>query len=307
MSKSVRKLAPDHLIELRLWRQFVAVAEELHFGHAALRLHMTQPPLTQAIAQLEKLMGVRLFDRTKRSVALTPAGAALLPEARDLLVRAQALPAQAHAAAGGEIGKLRLAFVSTVGYDLLPKWVRAFRERYPVVQLELIEATGDVQLQLLERGEIDAGFMLHSPGFEPPGLARLLIASEPLVVAMPEAHPLSATSIVRLDKLLAEPLIMFPRRIVPSLFDAIYSMYHAVERSPQIAQEAIQMQTIVNLVSAGLGIAWVPDSVRQFQRCGVVYRPVRTGKGMLLPECETSLVWSRRGPVLEKFLTFMPA
>lgn len=306
MSEYVQKPSPAHLIELRLWRQFVAVAEELHFGHAALRLHMTQPPLTQAIAQLEKLMGVRLFDRTKRSVALTPAGAALLPEARDLLARAQALPAQARAAAGGEVGRLRLAFVSTVGYDLLPQWVRAFRERYPAVQLELIEATGDVQLQMLERGEIDAGFMLHSPGFEPPGLARLLIASEPLVVAMPEAHPLSAKSIVRLDKLLAEPLIIFPRRIVPSLFDAIFSMYHAVERSPQIAQEAIQMQTIVNLVSAGLGIAWVPASVRQFQRSGVVYRSVRAGKGRLMPECETSLVWSRRGPVLEKFLTFMP-
>lgn len=306
MSESVQKPSPAHLIELRLWRQFVAVAEELHFGHAALRLHMTQPPLTQAIAQLEKLMGARLFDRTKRSVALTPAGAALLPEARDLLARAQALPAQARAAAGGEVGRLRLAFVSTVGYDLLPQWVRAFRERYPAVQLELIEATGDVQLQLLERGEIDAGFMLHSPGFEPPGLTRLLIASEPLVVAMPEAHPLSATARVTLEKLLAEPLIIFPRRIVPSLFDAIFSMYHAVERSPQIAQEAIQMQTIVNLVSAGLGIAWVPASVRQFQRSGVVYRSVRAGKGRLMPECETSLVWSRRGPVLEKFLTFMP-
>ena len=123
---------------------------------------------------------------------------------------------------------------------------------------------------------------------------------------MPEAHPLSATAIVRLDKLLVEPLIIFPRRIVPSLFDAIFSMYHAVERSPQIAQEAIQMQTIVNLVSAGLGIAWVPASVRQFQRSGVVYRTVKADKGRMMPECETSLVWSRRGPVLEKFLTFMP-
>ena len=115
------------LIELRLWRQFLAVAEELHFGRAAQRLNMTQPPLTQAIAQLEALLALRLFDRTKRSVQLTAAGAALVPEARDLLARAQALPAYARASADGEAGRLRLAFVSTVGFDLLPHWVRAFR------------------------------------------------------------------------------------------------------------------------------------------------------------------------------------
>jgi len=120
----------DPVIELRLWRQFVAVAEELHFGRAAQRLYMTQPPLTQAIAHLEQLLLVRLFERSTRSVRLTPAGTALLPEARDLLVRAQALPAYARASADGEAGRLRLAFVSTVGFDLLPRWVLAFREQY---------------------------------------------------------------------------------------------------------------------------------------------------------------------------------
>ena len=181
----------DSTIELRLWRQFVAVAEELHFARAALRLHMTQPPLTQAIAHLEQLLLVRLFDRSTRSVQLTPAGTALLPEARELLARAQALPAYARANADGEAGRLRLAFVSTVGFDLLPRWVLAFREQYPKVQLELIEATGDVQLQALERGEIDAGFMLHSPGFAPPGLACQRIARDPLVLAVPEQSELA--------------------------------------------------------------------------------------------------------------------
>ncbi|MDP2742999.1 MAG: LysR family transcriptional regulator, partial [Hydrogenophaga sp.] len=152
-------------IELRQWRQFVALAEELHFGRAAIRLHMTQPPLTQAIAGLEAALGVRLFERTRRSVQITSAGAALLPEVRELLTRAQALPELARAAAAGELGRLRLAFVSTVGFDLLPRWVRVFRERWPNVALELIEATGDVQLDLLSRGEVDAGFVLHSPGF----------------------------------------------------------------------------------------------------------------------------------------------
>src|SRR3954471_3785803 len=160
----------EPLIELRLWRQFAAVAEELHFGRAARSLHMTQPPLTQAIAQLERLLGVRLFERTKRSVELTAAGTALLPQARELLARAQALPAQARAAAGGSIGRLRIAFVSTVGFALLPQWLRAFRARHPQVQMELIEATGDVQVEAFARGDIDAGFMLHSPGFAPQGL-----------------------------------------------------------------------------------------------------------------------------------------
>lgn len=297
----------DRLIELRLWRQFLALADTLHFGQAAERLHMTQPPLTQAIAHLEGLLGVRLFERTKRSVALTPAGVALVPEVEALAARAQALPAYARAAARGEMGRLRLAFVSTVGFSLLPRWVRAFRQQYPQVQLELIEATGDVQLQLLGSGAVDAGFMLHAPGFAPDGLARRLLASEPLVVALPEHHALATVPSLTLSKVLAQPIVIFPRRIVPSLHDAIFALYHAAGRSPQVAQEAIQMQTIVNLVSAGLGLAWVPQSVRQFQRPGVIYREIGAGgRGRPLPGCETSLVWvnGQAAPSLERFLAF---
>ncbi|MDM7941731.1 MAG: LysR family transcriptional regulator [Hydrogenophaga sp.] len=293
-------------IELRQWRQFVALAEELHFGRAAARLHMTQPPLTQAIAALEAALGVRLFDRTQRSVQITPAGAALLPAVRELLARAQALPELARAAAAGELGRLRLAFVSTVGFELLPRWVRAFREQWPQVALELIEATGDVQLELLARGEVDAGFLLHSPGFTAPGVAHALIASEPLVVALPESHPLAREERPALKHLLDEPLVIFPRRILPSLFDAIFALYNTAGRVPQVAQEAIQMQTIVNLVSAGLGMAWVPQSVRQFQRPGVVYRSVVWPRGRAVPACETSLVWRADAvsPALAHFIGF---
>jgi DNA-binding transcriptional LysR family regulator len=294
----------EPLVELRLWRQFIALAEELHFGRAAARLHMTQPPLTQAIANLEQLLGVRLFDRTKRSVQLTPAGEALVPEARDLLARALALPAQARAAAHGEVGRLRLAFVSTVGFGLLPQWVQAFRALYPQVEFELIEATGDVQLQAIGRGDVDAGFMLHSPGFAPEGLQHLRISREPLVVALPDQHPLARARTLPFGAVLEEPLVIFPRRILPSLHDAVFGMYHAAGRAPRIAQEAIQMQTIVNLVSAGLGLAWVPDSVRQFQRPGVAYRPIAGKHGALVPDCETSLVWARPGATTERFVEF---
>jgi DNA-binding transcriptional LysR family regulator len=298
----------EPVIELRLWRQFIAVAEELHFGRAAQRLHMTQPPLTQAVANLEQLLGVRLFDRTKRSVKLTTAGEALLPGARELLARAAALPLHARAAAHGEVGRLRLAFVSTVGFGLLPQWVRGFRAEHPQVEFELIEATGDVQLQLLERGDVDAGFMLHSPGFVPADLHHLRIAREPLVVALPEQHPLATARAMSFDALLREPLVIFPRRIVPSLHDAVFGMYHAAGRAPHVAQEAIQMQTIVNLVSAGLGLAWVPDSVRQFQRAGVTYRQVTGRNGQQVPGCETSLVWPKgANPALDRFVDFAKA
>lgn len=301
-------------IDLRVWRQFLAVAEELHFGRAAQRLHMTQPPVTQAIAQLEKSLGVVLFDRTRRRVALTPAGEALLPEVRELLARAQALPARARAAAAGEVGRVRLAFVSTIGFERLPVWVREFRLRSPDVALELVEATGDVQLEAFSRGEIDAGLMLHSPGSAPPGLERLAVSEEPLVLALPATHPLASARKVRLADALAEPVVIFPRRIVPSLHDAIFGLYHAAGRTPRIAQEAIQMQTIVNLVWGGLGVAWVPESVMQFRRAGVVYRGAaefepegRRRASVALPSCETSLVWDAgtANPALARFIEFI--
>jgi len=304
----------EALIDLRAWRQFVAVAEELHFGRAAQRLHMTQPPVTQAIAQLEKTLGIVLFDRTRRRVALTPAGEALLPDVRDMLERAQALPARARAAAAGEVGRVRLAFVSTIGFERLPVWVREFRALCPEVALELVEATGDVQLEAFARGELDAGLMLHSPGFAPPGLERLVVAREPLVLALPARHTLAQVAAPTLAEVLAEPLVIFPRRIVPSLHDAIYGLYHAVGRTPVVAQEAIQMQTIVNLVWGELGVAWVPQSVRQFRREGVVYRAAaefapagRQRRPGPFPACETSLVWPAAldNPALARFVAFV--
>lgn len=306
----------DRPIDLRLWRQFVAVAQELHFGRAARTLHMTQPPLTQGIAQLELLLGVRVFERTKRQVRLSVAGAALLPKVQELLARAQDLPALARGVASGEAGLLRLAFVSTVGYTMLPRWVRGFRESFPGVQLDLLEATGDVQADAFERGDIDAGFVLHAPGLAPPERASLRVTSEPLTLALPAQHPLALhPSPPDLQEALACPLVVFPRRIAPSLHDAIFALYHRHGAVPVVAQQANQMQTIVNLVSAGLGVAWVPLSVRQFQRSGVLYRDVSSssGSGSTLegvgPRCETSLVWrgDNANPALARFIAYVKA
>jgi DNA-binding transcriptional LysR family regulator len=278
--------------ELRALRQFAALAEELHFGRAAARLHMTQPPLSAAIQALEKRLGAALFVRTQRSVALAPAGAALLPEVKRLLQAADDLPRRAQAAAAGLSGQLRLAFVSSIAYGPLPGWLGSFRAAQPEVALALREATIDVQLEAFAASEIDAGFVLHAEGAAPPGLAAWRALREPLVLALPEAHPLAARASLPFGLVAQEPLVIFPRAIAPSLFDAIVGHYRAQGLTPRIAQEAIQMQTIVNLVSAGLGLAWVPASLMQLQRPGVVYRPLA---GAAL-HCETSLVWPEPAP-----------
>ena len=287
------------MTELRLWRQFLVLAEELHFGRAAARLHMTQPPLTQAIPGLERSLGVPLFARTRRSVALTPAGLALLPAVRRLLAAAEALPQVAQAAAAGLAGQLRLAFVSSVAYGPLPEWLRSFRLAHPDVALQLREATLDVQLAAFDADEIDAGFILHAPGAVPPGFAAWAALTEPLVMALPASPPAAARPLLRLADVAAEPLVIFPRQIAPSLYDAVLAAYRARGATPQIGQEAIQMQTIVNLVSAGMGLAWVPEAVTRLQRPGVVYRPVADA-GLI---CQTSLVWRDRAPpVVQRFV-----
>ena len=280
------------MIELRSLRQFIAVAEELHFGRAAERLHMTQPPLTQAIQKLEVALGAALFERTSRSVRLSAAGVALLPTAKALLSQAEALPAFVQAAALGQSGRLRLGFVSTVGYGELPRWLRGFRELQPDIVLTLREATLDVQLRSFAADEIDAGFIIHVPGALSMGFEYWRISSEPMVLALSSEQSRAETDP------LALPLIIFPREIAPSLFDAVLEHYRARAATPAIAQEAIQMQTIVNLVSAGIGVAWVPASVMSFQRPGVVYQPVAGA-----PVCETSLIWrSDATPAVLRFV-----
>ncbi|HSW05330.1 LysR family transcriptional regulator [Aquabacterium sp.] len=287
------------MTELRQLRQFIAVAEELHFGRAATRLHMTQPPLTMAIQALERELGAALFARTRRSVQLTPAGFALLPQAQRLLAAADALPQLAQAAAAGLSGQLRLAFVSNIAYGPLPEWLRSFRLAHPEVALQLREATLDVQLAAFDADEIDAGFVLHAPDAAPAGFAVWTAQQEPLVMALPEQHPAATQRALRFAAVAAEPLVIFPRQIAPSLYDAVLSAYRAQGITPRIAQEAIQMQTIVNLVSAGMGVAWVPESVTQLQRPGVTYRAV-IGAAL---RCETSLLWREPAlPVVERFV-----
>ncbi|HIC7208107.1 LysR family transcriptional regulator [Burkholderia stabilis] len=297
----------DPTPDLRQWRYFATVADERHFGRAAERLSMTQPPLSQAIRALEDALGVALFVRTKRSVALTAVGAALLPDVRRLLASADALPPLARRLARGEAGSLSLAFVSTADYGLLPSLLRAFGARYPQVRLQLAEATSDVQIDELVAGRIDAGLVIPPvPPRHAAGLSYLSVVCEPLVVAMPAAaSDAPEDEPVRLADVAALPLVIFPRRLAPGFYDIITGCYGAAGETPRIGQEAIQMQTIVSLVSAGMGVALVPQSLRNLRRTGVVYRPL-AGQA---PVVETGLVW-RTGdvsPVLAGFIDVVRA
>ncbi len=302
---------PESGIELRVWRQFLVLAQTLHFGRAAALLHITQPPLTQAIQQLERRLGTPLFERTRRSVALTPSGALMVEPVRQLLQQAAALQTRARGAAAGELGRVRVGFISTVGFGPLPRWLRAFREQCPGIAVELIEATSDVQLKAFERGEIDVGFMLHAPGLAPAApvpLQRLSLGVEPLVLALPDGVAWAAARRLRAADVLAQPLVIFPRTATPSLYDAVLAFYHRHGATPLIAQEATQMQTIVNLVSAGLGLALVPEAVTQLQRPGVIYRPLPAALASGAPRCETSLLWAGQpAPAVARFVEFVRA
>lgn len=292
-------------IELRQLRYFVTVAEELHFGRAARRLHMTQPPLSQTIMALEEMLGAPLFERNRRGVALTAAGEALLPEARRLLEQSAGLAELVQRAAAGASGRLSLAFVSSADYSVLPPTLRAYRAEYPQVEITLKEATSDLQLDDLLESRVDAGLLIPPlPDRARQELEYLPVLSEPLVLAAPAGLPaLARARAADLRKLAGIPLIIFPRHISPGLYDAILSVFRAAGITAEVGQEAIQMQTIVSLVSAGMGIALVPQSVSNLRRPGVEYLPLAQST----PLVETGLAWRRdnASPVLRGFLELM--
>ena len=289
-------------MELRQIRHFVAVADELHFGKAAERLHMTQPPLSQSIRLLEEELGVVLFSRTKRSVALTPVGAQFLPHARRVLDDAAALPGMAARLSRGEIGTLRISFVSTAAYSLLPDLVSRYKQAFPEVELVLREATSDVQIDDLLGERVDAGLVITPPDSTLPApLAYRVLRREPLVAAVPlawleELPPGPAD----FRHLMAEKLILFPRQSAPALHDLVTGYYARHGAAPMMGQEAIQMQTIVSLVSAGMGFALVPESMRAVARDGVAYLALADDPPMM----ETGLAWRRdnTAPALQRFI-----
>ncbi|MBD6617294.1 LysR family transcriptional regulator [Komarekiella sp. 'clone 1'] len=286
-------------MELRHLRYFIAVAEELHFSRAAERLHIAQPPLSQQIQQLEAELGIELFQRkTKRQVQLTQAGQVFLQEAYQLLAQLEKAIELTQRTGRGEKGQLRIGFTSLVTYDLLPVILRRFREQFPEVELVLQELTTAHQEQALSDRHIHVGFA-HPP-LEDNTLNQECIQQEALIVAMFETHPLVKQKRISVRSLSNENFIMFPRHLGSGLYDQIVSLCQQGNFSPKVAQEAIQMQTIIGLVSAGMGIAIVPSSLQNMQRSDVVYRALEEKT----PLVETAIVWRQEDmtPVLREFL-----
>jgi LysR family transcriptional regulator, benzoate and cis,cis-muconate-responsive activator of ben and cat genes len=260
-------------VELRHLRYAVALADELHFARAAARLHIAQPPLSQQIKALENELGVRLFDRTSRRVALTDAGAAFIAEARRTLASAEQAIEAARRAARAETGRLAVGYVSSASYELLPAVLRAFRRRAPDVLLVLEEMNSSEQSRGVLAGTLDLGFVRRPPPTDR-RLAGTVVRREPIVVAVPRDHALAAARAIRLRELALEPFVIFPARPRPSWADAALDLCRGAGFEPRVVQEAVEMVSALSLVAAGIGIALVPGAVRAVRRPGVVFRPL---------------------------------
>ena len=268
-------------MELRHLRYFVAVAEELHFTRAALRLNIAQPPLSQQIRALEQELGVQLFARTRRSVALTDAGRALLERAREMLASAQALPQELQRVARGEVGLLRIGFSSTLPLTkVLRDVVADHRRSHPDVALNLREMHSQLQFDSLLRGELDVGLVRYNEG-TPEGIRLQLLRSDPLRLVVPAGHRFARRKAVAIAECRDEAFIGFPGDAGTGTGPLLKRLAAQAGFEPRIAQEAREATTQIGLVAAGLGIAVLPAPLEAVRMAGVHYVALE-GEGALL-------------------------
>lgn len=279
------------MIETRLLQQFVAVAEELHFNRAAERLHMAQPPLSQAIRKLESTVGAPLFVRTNRSVALTPAGVAFLVTARSTLRALEEGVAQTRRVAQGIEGHLTLTFINIAPYAPLLRALRGFRHASPGISFTMVEATTQEQVIALEQGRADIGFM-RTPGTSVPHLRLATVSSEPIVVALPAGHRLEAAPTIALQLLKDDAFVASPRTLGKGFHDQLLSLCHAAGFVPDIVQHGRQMQTLIALVAAGFGVALLPASLATNARTDVVFRPLQVDASDALSRLDLFMAWN---------------
>ena len=319
-------------MELRQLRSFVVVAEEMNVGRAAARLHLTQPSLSRQIATLERDLGVELFARVRRRFVLTAAGATFLAEAQDLLRRSDEAVRAAQRTQRGELGTLRLRFVQSATHEALPRLLGAFRDAYPEVVLDLETMTTLRQTEALRDGRIDVGLLRpnapapieggrkrgstaaggagdHSPSVGTvvvelgPGLASRAVSADPLVAVLPARHRLARRQRIRLAELADEPFVFYSRPSGPAVHDTIVGFCRAAGFVPRIEQEAADVQTIVSLVAAGLGVSLLISPTPLSNPEAVVYRELSDD----LPRWQLSVAWSpdNRSPVLARFLDLL--
>ena len=261
-------------IELRHLRYFLAVADTLHFGRAAKKLGMAQPPLSQQIRRLEELLGAPLFERTTRGVTLTPAGAVLRERALSSMARLADDIEQTRRVARGEEGRLTVGFSGSVMFTELPMAIQAYRRAYPRVEVQLREMWTSQQLVALVDGSIDVGFLRD--GERRPDLELTPILREPFHVALPTDHALRRQRAVDPASLKGEPFVLFARRMGALAFDRTMRCCLDAGFQPEIVQEAPQFPTLIRLVAAGLGISLVPACAATIAFPGAIFRPIRS-------------------------------
>ncbi|KVC95882.1 LysR family transcriptional regulator [Burkholderia ubonensis] len=260
-------------MELKQLRYFVAVADELHFGRAAKRLFISQPALSFDIRKFEDALGVQLFARTSKSVALTNAGEVLLGEARRLLLQAAEAERLTVRSASGYAGRLRVGFVHSMLYRGLPDAVRRFEADHPGVEIVLSEMNTQAQVQAIQRGQIDLGYAHW--GHFPPEVDSTPIHAEPFVCCLPAGHPLARRRQVALAALADEPFILFPRDAAPHYHDLIIAQCVNAGFSPLIRHEARLWQTILSMIEFGMGVALVPRVLQQVKSDRLAFRPLK--------------------------------
>ena len=259
-------------IDFRRLRYFVAVADEMHFGRAAERLHVAQPAVSRQIAQLEAGIGALLFDRTRNQVRLTPAGETLLEHARRILGDVAEAARLARRASEGMTGVLEVGFVGSATYSVLPLILKRFRAAYPKIELVLHAMnTSELRAALVSR-RIDAAFA--RPGIDDPEVVDEPLLREPLVAAMPEDHPCASLRQIELSMLAQSQFVLYPRNPRPSFADTIVELCAKAGFAPRVAQETMELQTALGLIAVGAGVSLVPASVEESRRHGVVYRPI---------------------------------
>jgi DNA-binding transcriptional LysR family regulator len=261
-------------VEYRQLKFFVAVAEELHFTRASARLRIAQPHLSQEIRRLEREISVELFKRTKRSVALTPAGHIFLQHVRLVLDSTVDAVHSAQRASRGEIGRVRLGFNSVAAFGVIPNATGHFRSAYPDVEVLLKEVSSEEGLEAVRIGQLDL-CLLHPPRTVDPAVNIEPIWLEPLVAVLSPKHPLAAMKRIGLQRLESEPWVLAQREIASRLHDEVIAACAIAGFEPRVVQRTTRMTTTISLVASGIGVALVPITAAQLGIGGAVYRRLR--------------------------------
>lgn len=270
---------------------FVVLAEELHFGRAATRLGIAQPPLSQQVRRLEDKVGHALFHRAPGGVTLTPAGRELLPAAQRALADLTDGLAAAREVGEGRAGRLRIGFAASLALTVLPGLLGTFRERFPKAHLDIHEMTTAPQLAALHDKTIDIG-LLREPPADETELGFKTVLTEPFVAVLPSAHPLATQRTVQVTQLTESPFVLLPRAVGPQLHDRITNLCAAAGFTPRVVQHAVEWQTVCALVEAGLGVSLAPASIQRIRLKGVAFRRLEaTGN-----RTRVAVAWRKNDP-----------